>query len=100
MGQGALSKPVVQWWLSLNSSKNAIQCAFHWAKLKILTKSRTIKVIIGHMLALSRTIQFGFDVKNQPRAIRLNIMCVEATRTISFFSNLSFRVSNREKARA
>ena len=22
MGQGALSKPVVQWWLSLNSSKN------------------------------------------------------------------------------
>ena len=36
------------------------------------------------MLILSRTIQFGFDVKNQPRTIRLNIMCVEVTRTISF----------------
>ena len=23
MGQGALSKPVVQWWLSLNSSKES-----------------------------------------------------------------------------
>ena len=45
------------------------------------------------MLTLSRTIQFGFDVKNQPRTIRLSIMCVEVTRTISFFPNLSFRSS-------
>ena len=59
------------------------KCAFHLAKLKILTKSRTIIIIIGHMLTLSRTIQFGFDVKNQPRTIRLNIMRVEGTRTTS-----------------
>ena len=26
MGQGALSKPVVQWWLSLNSSIRRIDC--------------------------------------------------------------------------
>ena len=26
MGQGALSKPVVQWWLSLNSSKRRHTC--------------------------------------------------------------------------
>ena len=25
MGQGALSKPVVQWWLSLNSSKSGLE---------------------------------------------------------------------------
>ena len=37
------------------------------------------------MLALSRAIQFGFDVKNQPRAIRLSMMCVEVTRTICFY---------------
>ena len=73
------------------------KCAFHWAKLKILTKSRTIKVIIGHLLTLSRTIQLGFGVKNQPRTIRLNIiMCVEVTRTIGFFPNLSFRSSRSD----
>ena len=31
MGQGALSKPVVQWWLSLNSStSDARSTAAHW----------------------------------------------------------------------
>ena len=31
MGQGALSKPVVQWWLSLNSSRRAAEAPWHGA---------------------------------------------------------------------
>ena len=36
--------------------------------------------MFGHVLALPRTIQFGFGVKKQPRTIRLRIMCVELMR--------------------
>ena len=36
-----------------------------------MTEPRTIKVTIGHMLALYRTIQFGFEAKHQPRTFIL-----------------------------